>query len=290
MRTKPKQRSAKINFINDGDTPVGATPVTFVQDSPGEISAYVDVEAGVAAHAESHEEGGSDELDVKNLGGYPGGSTTFLRADGTFATPAGAGTGNPYSLVTTPDVNDFTWANQGSATGVNTSNGVLAMSAPGGAGNSCRILYQASPGAANTVTIGMTHYMVTTGSAGYENGLWLYDTGSGKALFYGIFTASGSTPRTILTILTFNSLTTAPATQPLSAEFQWYAPIIWLRIVDDGVTNRTFYFSTDGETWQQALAHARTTHFTSPSSVGVGLNVVTGTITQHLNIVSFSKS
>lgn len=40
-----------------------------------------------AAHATSHENGGTDEVDVATLGGFPGGTTTFLRADGTFAVP-----------------------------------------------------------------------------------------------------------------------------------------------------------------------------------------------------------
>lgn len=42
------------------------------------------------AHAASHASGGGDDIDVTGLAGYPGGGTTFLRDDGTFA-PAGAG-------------------------------------------------------------------------------------------------------------------------------------------------------------------------------------------------------
>jgi hypothetical protein len=42
-------------------------------------------------HAATHASAGSDPLNVATLAGYPGGTTTFLRADGTFAAPA-AGT------------------------------------------------------------------------------------------------------------------------------------------------------------------------------------------------------
>lgn len=42
------------------------------------------------AHAASHADGGTDALDVADLDGYPGGTTDFLRADGTFATPPSA--------------------------------------------------------------------------------------------------------------------------------------------------------------------------------------------------------
>lgn len=41
------------------------------------------------AHETSHRSGGSDPLSVLNLAGYPGGGTTFLRDDGTFAAPPG---------------------------------------------------------------------------------------------------------------------------------------------------------------------------------------------------------
>lgn len=42
------------------------------------------------AHAASHE-GGSDPIDVTALDGYPGGTSTFLRADGTFSSTPGGG-------------------------------------------------------------------------------------------------------------------------------------------------------------------------------------------------------
>lgn len=44
-----------------------------------------------SAHAASHESAGADALNIKNLGGFPGGTTTFLRSDGAFATPASSG-------------------------------------------------------------------------------------------------------------------------------------------------------------------------------------------------------
>lgn len=48
---------------------------------------------GGAPHAPTHEDGGTDPLDVTDLAGFPGGAGTFLRADGTFAAPPG-GSGN----------------------------------------------------------------------------------------------------------------------------------------------------------------------------------------------------
>lgn len=48
------------------------------------------------AHATSHSSGGSDPVSVLNLGGYPGGTTSYLRADASFAVPAGGGAVSGY--------------------------------------------------------------------------------------------------------------------------------------------------------------------------------------------------
>ena len=48
-------------------------------------------------HAASHSDGGTDEVSVLNLGGYPGGTTNFLRADGSFAAPTAAAADPSYS-------------------------------------------------------------------------------------------------------------------------------------------------------------------------------------------------
>lgn len=44
------------------------------------------------AHAASHSNAGSDAVTITNLAGFPGGGTTFLRDDATWAAPAGSGT------------------------------------------------------------------------------------------------------------------------------------------------------------------------------------------------------
>lgn len=46
------------------------------------------------AHASSHVDGGGDDVDILNLAGYPGGTSTFLRADGAFAAPSPGGLGD----------------------------------------------------------------------------------------------------------------------------------------------------------------------------------------------------
>src|SRR4030095_15607794 len=41
-------------------------------------------------HASTHSSGGTDPVTLTNLAGFPGGTSTFLRADGTFAAPTPA--------------------------------------------------------------------------------------------------------------------------------------------------------------------------------------------------------
>ena len=54
-------------------------------------------------HAARHALGGPDALDVTDLAGYPGGTTDFLRADGSFATPPGGGTGDVVGPASSTD-------------------------------------------------------------------------------------------------------------------------------------------------------------------------------------------
>jgi len=65
-------------------------------DLGGTLSDQTDLVAALAVkasttHAATHALAGSDPLSVLDLDGFPGGTTDFLRADGSFATPAGGG-------------------------------------------------------------------------------------------------------------------------------------------------------------------------------------------------------
>ncbi len=54
------------------------------------------------AHAPRHAGAGADPVTITGLAGFPGGTTTFLRADGSFAVPpGGGGGGSPTEQTTT---------------------------------------------------------------------------------------------------------------------------------------------------------------------------------------------
>ena len=67
-------------------------------------AALLPVETG-KPHAPSHAQGGADPVNVLLLAGYPGGTTAFLRADGTFAAPPG-GSGTPGGATTQVQFNN----------------------------------------------------------------------------------------------------------------------------------------------------------------------------------------
>jgi hypothetical protein len=78
------------------------------QAAPGNDIRFTDARIPLP-HAPTHSQGSTDPVDVKNLAGYPGGTTQFLRADHTFAAPpAGSGGGMEYlgDYVTPHTYND----------------------------------------------------------------------------------------------------------------------------------------------------------------------------------------
>lgn len=262
--------------------PEGYTNVKWQSDALGNRSGYVS--------------GGSDSVSDTAYGASWNGVTTIAPSKNAvydkIESMSGGGSGNPYNLAVRPEYSDFTWVNQGSATAATTSNGVLYISSAASVGNSLRLLVQNSAGTANTVTVALHALFVILGSTIWETGVVLYDSGSGKSIFFGFLHWSGASPPTQLTVLYFDSVTPAsPAAQPLAVTIDTFvgAPL-WLRIIDDGSSTRSFQFSADGQVWQTAYSHARTTHFTTPDKVGLCLNNLSGSITQVLHCHSFSKS
>lgn len=93
-----------------GATPLNANSLLSGTIPDARLSANVQLKpigAGdLPAHASRHASGGADPLSVLALSGYPGGTATFLRADGTFAAPPGGGGGTPGGATTQVQFND----------------------------------------------------------------------------------------------------------------------------------------------------------------------------------------
>ena len=74
-------------FLDDISLQAGATTGG---GSSGLSQDQADARYAPLVHAARHSAGGADPVSVTALAGFPGGTTTFLRADGTFAGAAGA--------------------------------------------------------------------------------------------------------------------------------------------------------------------------------------------------------
>lgn len=122
-----------------------------------------------APHAATHEEGGSDEVDITLLGGFPGGTTDFLREDGTFATPsggsgiteltsdvtAGPGSGSQVATIANDAVTNAKAANMAQAT-------IKGRAAAAGTGDPTDL----TPNQTSTILDGATDPFLRTSAAG----------------------------------------------------------------------------------------------------------------------------
>lgn len=159
-----------------------------------------------------------------------------------------------------PDVGDFTWVNQGSATAFN-SRGRLIFDGPVVAGENVRILKKAAPSAPYTITTGFRR-LLNPVSARQWCGLLFREASSGKlSCFAANIFASDSTFQTqsiyrFVDAQTFDSMPLART--PLVGS----TDLIWQRIEDDN-TNRKYYTSVDGVNWRLLFSEGRTTFLTA---------------------------
>lgn len=202
---------------------------------------------------------------------------------------SGGGNGNPYNICTFPDISNFTWTNQGDASGGNTANGYLYIA--GGANSQVRLLRQTTAGAAHDVIGAFTHGQVVVGSISTSHGLWLHETSGGGLIFFGLYFASGGgTPGYRLVIQYFTNTSTYSSEPANWVIYPMVFPLLWLRITDDGSSLRRYYVSYEGEYWIQVRSEGRTSHITSPNHAGPGIWRWTGTEPSYMFCAHYASS
>lgn len=165
----------------------GSTKIPIAQVPTGSTSSTVTIgndsrlsdARAPTAHASSHQSGGSDAVSVTALSGFPGGSTTYLRADGSFATPAGGGGSTVLRVANNVSSSDaVNWAN---VTGLTT-----AVAANTAYSFSCNMTYSTAAtttalqlsinGPASPTNSRYAVWTMTTATAMHGSSISSYDT------------------------------------------------------------------------------------------------------------------
>lgn len=179
----------------------------------------------------------------------------LYRYNGTLWLPYG----NAYPL-STPPTSGWSWVNQGSATVDSTYGQGIALVVPG-AGDTVTMTarVRTKPAGAYTVT---AHMIGDRGNKDYHAWglLWRESTG-GTMVLHG-YQVSG------IQLQLNQKWSSATAVSATYSNYNTYGPPFeWLRIQDDGATNRLLFGSCDGQHWQQLHSVGRTDYQT-PDQIG----------------------
>lgn len=140
-------------------------------------------------------------------------------------------------------------------------------------------------GAAYTLTVGFIHTPGGKAGAGgffsfHLDGIGLYNSGTTQIRNMTVYTTSAGDFRFQLagkTGLTVNGSTSFD----VGAYSLASGPMLWMRVQDDGTTNRTWSISSDGRHFKPVTVEARTTGFTSqPDKIGLYINPINADATQ----------
>lgn len=180
-------------------------------------------------------------------------------------------------LMSVPTASNFTLIQTGSVASLTDDGGGLLLASPQRVATEDSILAaQANPGgtgAAYTLTVGfIPNTGERNGTAGLFNyhvtGIGIYNTSTTQ--YRSLISYGDAAGAFLFQLRGATGLTATPATTFNLGGYQGLAsPMIWFRVSDDGTTNRTWSFSTDGKHFKRLNIEARTTGFSSqPDRIG----------------------
>jgi len=202
--------------------------------------------------------------------GTPG--RIFLPTDGIFLERDNGSTWDkfgPIWPVTPPVAADFpTWVNQGTATCID-SKGGMYLSVPNSSSCNMALRVKTYPTPPFTVEMAFIFNAHCMGATGFNIGLVIRDSVSGKIQSYGV---GGEMYQMELMGYNYNSYSSASGAitgWPAAAHFT-DQPIVWLKYYDDNASARVISVSVDGYNWAQVVSLTRT-DWCTPNQIGVAI-------------------
>jgi len=181
-----------------------------------------------------------------------------------------------------PAVSSFTWINQHFSSA--TQNGVICLNVAPHLDNEVSGMYQAAPSTPYKKTMGCLVGMVSNVDTTPSAGMMFYNSSTGGIIVFGVNTSTGNL------VETYGVYWSSP-TNPVALLFNQQAVLpsglLWLRIGDDGTTNRTYEMSADGFNWVVCKVESRTNNMTA-DSVGFYGNCSSDSPAVLLSVVSWS--
>jgi hypothetical protein len=178
-------------------------------------------------------------------------------------------------VVTEPVLGNFTQVNVGHSTFDSTHGGIIQI-VTNASGDNVQVLAQAIPGSGayyvDCACMLRAGYSISNAGCGVSDG-----TLTSNKIATSAFGAESDINH--LKTSLFNSTTSFNANRNATTPTH-KSPLIWLRFYDDRTTNRTWYVSMDGYTWEQITQEGRT-NFLTPAQAVLTANPVNADVTIH---------
>lgn len=182
--------------------------------------------------------------------------------------------------VTEPILSNFTQVNISGNITLDTSHGGIAFLGPSASGTQdIGYIAAAVPGSGAYYVDSAWYGQVTIGNGGFGSGVSAGILTSSKFALESFGAEDGPTLNGWYE-KEYNSTTSFNGNNAGSTFFQ-AGPLVWMRLYDDGTTNRTWYISPNGMDWFQVYQQPRTTNFTPAYGIAAPINY-NSQVTAHL--------
>jgi hypothetical protein len=178
-----------------------------------------------------------------------------------------------FPITEPPILSGFSWVNQNGATvsQLGGSSGPITLTSQQGNANNMNQQVLSAPATPYTLEAGFFLTLRPNTSNFPSGGILFRNSSSGKL---NIMQVQAPNMTGLAWYSTFWTNSTTATSNGYTGLGIAQANLFWVRIADDGSTNRTYYVSSDSRTWMQIFQEGRTNNFTA-DQIGFGVNAST---------------